>query len=123
MLLDRDLALLYGVETKNLNKAVKRNIKRFPNDFMFQLTKEEEESLRSQFVTLNNSSRFQIGTLNGEVGLDEPNLKSQIVTSKGKKDMRSQNVTASPRGKNLKYLPHAFTEQGVAMLSSVLKSD
>ena len=81
-MLDRDLAELYGVTTGNLNKAVKRNIRRFPCDFMFQLTKEEWDSLR-----------FQIGIL--DVG----------------------------RGKYTKFLPHAFTEQGLAMLSGVLNSD
>lgn len=79
-MVDRDLAKLYGVETKVLNQAVKRNIKRFPEDFMFQLT--HEECLRSQIVTLNTK-----------------------------------------QGHHLKYLPYAFTEQGVAMLSSVLRSD
>ena len=77
VMLDRDLAKLYGVETKALNQAVKRNIKRFPEDFMFQLT--YDECLRSQIVTLNTK-----------------------------------------QGHHLKYLPHVFTEQGVAMLSSVL---
>lgn len=80
VLLDRDLAELYGVETKVLNQAVKRNIDRFPSDFRFQLTK--EECLRSQIVTLKTA-----------------------------------------QGQHLKYLPYAFTEQGVAMLASVLKSD
>ena len=80
VMLDRDLARLYGVETKVLNQAVKRNIKRFPEDFMFQLT--YDECLRSQIVTLNTK-----------------------------------------QGHHLKYLPHVFTEQGVAMLSSVLKSN
>ena len=82
VMLDRDLAALYGVTTGNLNKAVKRNIRRFPPDFMFQLTKEEGDSLR-----------FQIGIL--EVG----------------------------RGQYTKFLPHAFTEQGLAMLSGILNSD
>ena len=82
VMLDRDLAELYQVTTGNLNKAVKRNIRRFPLDFMFQLTKEEWNSLR-----------FQIGIL--ETG----------------------------RGKYTKFLPYAFTEQGVAMLSGILKSD
>ena len=82
VMLDYDLAALYEVLTKNLNLAVKRNINRFPEDFMFQLTKEEFNSLRLQFATLEE---------------------------KGK-------------GKHSKYLPYAFTEQGVAMLSSVLKS-
>ncbi|HQU43383.1 MAG: hypothetical protein B7Z73_01495 [Planctomycetia bacterium 21-64-5] len=80
MLLDSDLAELYGVETKNLNKAAKRNLDRFPADFMFQLTADEAEALR-----------FQIGT------------------------------SKSSRG-GRRYLPNAFTEQGVAMLSSVLRS-
>ena len=79
VMLDRDLAELYGVETKVLNQAVKRNADRFPPDFMVQLTK--EECLRSQIVTLNEN-----------------------------------------RGKHLKYLPYAFTESGIAMLSSVLRS-
>ena len=79
VILDRDLAALYGVETKALNQAVKRNIERFPEDFMFKLTK--DECLRSQIVTLNTT-----------------------------------------QGKHMKYMPYAFTENGVAMLSSVLRS-
>ena len=82
VMLDRDLAILYGVETRALNQAVKRNLERFPSDFMFQLTHEEFATLRSQTVT------FEGG-----------------------------------RGQHRKYLPYAFTEQGVAMLSSVLRSD
>jgi tetrahydromethanopterin S-methyltransferase subunit G len=81
VMLDRDLAKLYGVETRTLKQAVKRNIKRFPPDFMFELKKEEFENWRSQFVT-SNSDRM-----------------------------------------GLRYAPFAFTEQGVAMLSSVLNSD
>ena len=80
VMIDRDLAELYGVETKILNRAVKRNIDRFPEDFMFQLTKEEYDLLL----------RCQIGTLK--------------------------------RGQHRKYLPYVFTENGVAMLSSVLNS-
>lgn len=80
VMLDRDLASLYGVTTGNLNKAVKRNTERFPEDFMFQLSKEE---LRDWI--------FQFGTSNKEI-------------------------------KGLRKLPYAFTEQGVAMLSSVLNS-
>ncbi len=82
VMLDRDLAALYGVETKNLNKAVQRNLNRFPEDFMFQLTLDEAQACVA--------SRFQIGTLK--------------------------------RGYNIKYLPFAFTQEGVAMLSSVLRS-
>jgi len=79
VILDRDLAQLYGITTGNLNKAVKRNIDRFPNDFMFQLTPEEYKSLRFRFGIFK-------------------------------------------KGQHSKYLPYAFTEQGVAMLSSVLRS-
>jgi hypothetical protein len=82
VMLDSDLAGLYEVSVKVLNQAIKRNIGRFPEDFMFQLTKEENESLRSQIVTLKKG-----------------------------------------RGEHRKYLPCVFTEQGVAMLSSVLNSE
>lgn len=91
VMLDFDLASLYEVETKVLNQAVKRNIMRFPEDFMFQLTSKEWEGIQSQMVVTNN-----------------PNLKSQIVTS-------SWGGTRK--------MPYAFTEQGVAMLSGVLKSE
>jgi hypothetical protein len=101
VILDSDIAELYGVETKVLNQAVKRNIDRFPADFMFELTEEELENLRSQFVT--SSSRSQLVTLK-----DTPNLKSQIA------------ISSSHGGRRT--LPYAFTEQGVAMLSSVLRS-
>ncbi|MBS1776341.1 MAG: ORF6N domain-containing protein [Bacteroidetes bacterium] len=94
-MLDFDLAALYEVETKVFNQAVKRNIKRFPKDFMFQLTKEEWESLR-----------FQIETLEKQ---DNP-LRTQIATLK------------SGRGQHTKYLPFAFTEQSVAMLSGILNT-
>ena len=82
VMLDSDLAALYGVTTKRLNEQVRRNLKRFPADFMYQLSAEEFESLRSHFATLK-----------------------------------------SGRGKHRKYLPQVFTEQGIAMLSSVLNSD
>lgn len=82
VMFDSDLAMLYGVETKRLNEQVKRNIKRFPEDFMFQLTQDEAIRSRSHFATLNTK-----------------------------------------RGQNIKYLPYAFTRNGVAMLSSVLKTD
>lgn len=94
VMLDKDLATLYEIETKALNLAVKRNIKRFPKDFMFQLTKEEWESLRFQTETLEKQQHP---------------LRLQIETSKGRGGTR--------------YLPYAFTEQGVAMLSGVLNSD
>ncbi|MFH1282148.1 MAG: ORF6N domain-containing protein [bacterium] len=79
VMLDKDLAQLYGVSTKRLNEQVKRNIQRFPDDFMFQLTWEEVQSLRSQFATSKRGGR--------------------------------------------RYIPYVFTEQGVAMLSSVLNSE
>ena len=81
VMLDVDLARLYGVETKRLNEQVKRNIERFPEDFIFQLTREEAESSRSQFATLNEDgelSRSQIATLK----VRHPRSKSQIATLK-----------------------------------------
>jgi len=99
VMLDKDLADLYGVETKVLNQAVKRNLERFPADFMFQLNKQEAEIWKSQIEISN--LRHQIGT---------SSLRSQIVTLK------------NGRGQHIKYLPYVFTEQGVAMLSSVLNS-
>jgi hypothetical protein len=93
VMLDRDLAFLYEVQTKVLNQAVKRNIERFPVDFMFQLTREEYAFLKFTAQDLDNT---------------EP-LRSQIVTSKEKGGDR--------------YLPYAFTEQGVAMLSGILNSE
>lgn len=87
VMIDSDLAFLYGVETKVLNQAVKRNIERFPESFRFQLTDFEYKACsRSQFVTLNEPSKTK-------------------------------------RGQNIKYLPYAFTEQGIAMLSAVLRSE
>ena len=104
VILDRDLARLYGVETRVLNQAVQRNIERFPEDFMFQLTKDEYENMSSQFVTTSKEgiSRSQIATLN----------ENEI--------LKSQNVISSWGG--ARKLPYAFTENGIAMLSSVLRS-
>ena len=95
VMLDRDLAELYGVETRVLNQAVKRNIIRFPEDFMFQLTREECLNIYTLTDSQNNVQ----------------SSRSQIVTMK------------TERGKNIKYLPYAFTEQGVAMLSGILRSN
>ena len=95
VMLDKDLASLYEIETKFLNLAVKRNIERFPPDFMFQLTKEEFDSLRLQIATLKN---------------DEPLRPQSLILKTG-------------RGQHQKYLPYVFTEQGVAMLSGVIHSD
>lgn len=93
VMLDEDLAVLYGVETKVFNQAVKRNIERFPEKFRFQLTENEYENLRSQIVTssLDDSLRSQIATLEKQHG-------------------------------GRRYLPYVFTEQGVSMLSAVLRS-
>lgn len=92
VMLDTHLAQLYGVETKALKRAVKRNLDRFPTDFMFELNREEYNSLRSQFDTLENQNlRYQIGTSSFGHG-------------------------------GSRHLPFAFTENGVAMLSSVLNS-
>ncbi len=98
VMLDTDLAMLYGVEARVLNQAVKRNLKRFPEDFMFQLSLEEAEEIRSA-------------------------LRSQSVTSKsGAASKSSQTVMSSRKHRGRTYRPYAFTEQGVAMLSSVLRS-
>ena len=108
VMLDFDLAQLYEVETKVLNQAVKRNIKRFPEDFMFQLTKEEFEALRFQIDTLENAD----------------SIRSQFVTLENNTSLRSQFASLKTgRGKHSKYAPYAFTEQGVAMLSGILHSD
>lgn len=91
VMLDRDLAELYGVETKRLNEQVRRNKERFPEEFYFQLTDDEQNSLRSQIATLKNSIEH--------------------------------TAEYSLRGKHTKYRSYVFTEQGVAMLSTVLKSE
>lgn len=104
VILDRDLARLYGVETFRLNEQVKRNIERFPEDFMFQLSKEEFENWKLQNVT----------------SLDDSNLKSQIAISSDAKILKSQNAISSWGG--IRKLPYAFTENGIAMLSGVLRS-
>jgi hypothetical protein len=101
VMLDFDLAALYGVAAKVLNQAVKRNRDRFPNDFMFRLTASETAHLRSQFVPSG----------------------SQAIENKRIATNRSQFVTGSLKHRERKSRPYAFTEQGVAMLSGVLKSD
>jgi len=94
VLLDSDLAELYGVEVKRLNEQVKRNPDRFPEDFMFQLNSDEWEFVQAQIA----------------LSINENSLRSQFATLK------------NGRGGHRKYLPYVFTEQGVAMLSSVLSS-
>ena len=105
VMLDSDVAMLYHYETKKINQAVKRNIERFPEKFCFQLTEEEFSSLRSQIVTLNKTTVQE--------NFEDSSLRSQIVTL-------NENTG---RGKHRKYLPYVFTEQGIAMLSSLLKND
>lgn len=95
VMLDFDLAALYEVLTKVLNQSVKRNIKRFPKDFMFRLSLTEWQNMQSQIVTAYENSSL----------------------------LRSQNVTAYQRKRNTSVTPYAFTEQGVAMLSGILNSD
>jgi ORF6N domain len=106
VMLDRDLAALYETETKVLNLAVKRNLQRFPEDFMFQLTKEEFDAIRFQTETLDNN--------------DNP-LRLQNETSKSDNSLRFQFETSNRGG--TRYMPYAFTEQGIAMLSGVLHSE
>ena len=89
MMVDFDLAMLYGVQTKALNQAVKRNIERFPGDFMFQLTKEELDSLRSQIVTANPAEYHKI------------------------EEWRSQFVTSNFARMGLRRPPYAFTRNGI----------
>lgn len=114
VMIDRDLAELYGVETKRITEAVKRNAERFPEEFRFQLTKEEFDFLRSQFAT----SKPENGALWPQNATLEPHaefLRSQSVTSK-------TSAKEETRG-GRQYLPYVFTEQGVAMLSAVLRSE
>ena len=121
VMLDRDLAELYNVETKVLNQAVKRNIERFPEDFMFKLNKSEWVLLRSQIATLKESA---LSTDTEDIDVVETSLRSQIVTLNNDEDsMSSQIVMTNGRGQHSKYLPYAFTELGIAMLSSVLRSE
>jgi phage regulator Rha-like protein len=122
VMLDADLAKIYQVETRILNQAVKRNIDRFPPEFMFQLTQAECDDLRSQFVISEDeydNLRSQIVTSKDK----GENLKSQIVTSRNKDDSLRSQIATSKNGKGgRRYLPFAFTEHGVIMLSSVLNS-
>ncbi|HUS01366.1 MAG TPA: ORF6N domain-containing protein [Chitinophagaceae bacterium] len=101
VMLDFDLANLYEVETKALNQAVKRNAERFPKDFMFRLTTKEWIIMRSQFVTSS----------------------AQATDSQLLKAMRSQIAISSQSKRKDTYTPYAFTEHGVTMLASVLKSE
>ena len=96
-MLDYDLAALYGVEARALNQAVKRNLARFPDDFMFQLTPAEADGMRRL-------------------------VSQSVIPATGEPPNSSQTVMSSPKHRGRSYRPYAFTEQGVAMLSSVLRS-
>ena len=102
VILDRDLAQMYGVDLAQMNRQVKRNIKRFPEDFMFQLTREEYNGLKCQNGILNDD----------------------VTEIEDGESLRSQNgIIKTGRGHHTKYLPNAFTEQGVSMLSGLLRSE
>lgn len=134
VMLDFDLARIYGYETKNFNRQVKNNIDKFPTDFMFQLTK--EESLRCKNFTLNENSsvendanlRCKNFTSSDELSIEtNTNLRCQNVTSsetssgESIKNLISQNSIS--RWGGTRYLPYAFTEQGIYMLMTVLKGE
>ena len=112
VMIDRDIAELYGVETRRLNEQVKRNIERFPEEFMFQLTREEIDFLKSQIV----------------ISREPDSVMSQFVTSPKTNSVISQSATSrnnifTGQEGGTRKLPFAFTEQGCAMLSSVLRSE
>ena len=105
VMLDSDVAMLYHYPTKRINEAVNRNRQRFPENFCFQLTEEEYKSLRFKNFTLNEINSKDVN--------EDNSLRSQIATL-------DENAG---RGKHRKYLPYVFTEQGIAMLSGLLKND
>lgn len=117
VMLDEDLARIYGVQTRRLNEQVKRNLGRFPKDFMFQLTEKEYENLMSQNATSSADSDLKSQSA---VAKDERQVKSQMVTSKSGEHLKSQNATSNWGGR--RKLPYAFTEHGTVMLASVLNS-
>jgi len=110
VVLDSDLAAVYGVTTKRLNEQFRRNRKRFPEDFAFQLTAEESAALTSQIATLD------------EAGSSREPIRSQSATPSGRsQSMRSQIATASRR--NIRYRPWVFTEHGALQVANILRSD
>jgi len=115
VMLDADLAALYGTTTKAFNQAIKRNLDRFPPDFMFRLTAEEVKETWSQVATTS----FSPCSMQSEDAI--VSLRSQSVTASDcSPAMRSQFVTASKR--NIRYRPYAFTEHGALMAASVLNT-
>ena len=116
VMLDFDLAAMYGVKTGRLNEQVKRNIERFPEDFMFQLTKGELEILRSQIV-ISKMPDNQV-----DENWKSQNATSNLADNQHDNILISQNATSNFVRMGLRKTPYAFTENGVAMLSSVLRS-
>jgi hypothetical protein len=107
IVLDVDLARIYGVPTRVLNQALRRNKRRFPADFAFQLSGDEYDAMRSQIVIASSGAK---------------NRRSQIVTASGRSQpLRSQTTTASRR--NIRYRPWAFTEHGALQVANILRSD
>ena len=153
VMLDFDLARIYGYETKTFNRQVKNNIEKFPEDFMFQLTKEETESLVrcknftsqnsltesekllwSKNLTLDKQDKLMprtVTTQNCQTEIDNPLWCKKYTLKKSENETEeiswSQNVTLNKsgnlRGQHIKYLPYAFTEQGIYMLMTVLKGE
>ena len=117
VILDSDLASIYGVPTRRLNEQVKRNARRFPQDFLFRLTAEEMEQCqrsRSQFVTLNGGR-----SIKGPATEPDP---SQIATGSPGPSLKSQIATSSSTHGGRRKLPYAFTEHGAIMAANVLNS-
>ena len=106
VVLDSDLARVYGVPTRVLNQALRRNKDRFPLDFAFRLSAEESDAMRSQIVIASSSAQ---------------NVRSQVVTASVGSAKRSQSATASRR--NIRYCPWVFTEHGALQAANILRSD
>ena len=106
VVLDSELARIYGVPTRTLNQALRRNKKRFPRDFAFQLSGGEYEAMRSQIVIASSVAQ---------------DIRSQVVTASVARSMRSQTVTTSRR--NVRYRPWVFTEHGALQAANILRSD
>ena len=106
VVLDSELARIYGVPTRTLNQALRRNKKRFPRDFAFQLSGGEYEAMRSQIVIASSVAQ---------------DIRSQVVTASVARSMRSQTATTSRR--NVRYRPWVFTEHGALQAANILRSD
>ena len=106
VVLDSELARIYGVPTRTLNQALRRNKKRFPRDFAFQLSGGEYEAIRSQIVIASSVAQ---------------DIRSQVVTASVARSMRSQTATTSRR--NVRYRPWVFTEHGALQAANILRSD